>query len=114
MDNYNYPMGADNKNAPWNEEENPIRRVAVTISLTLSKTVRVKVSDYTVTREVDDGGYHYSDIDYSTCDLKTAVEEQIDLPQNAYKYFDPEDIFDKQVIKNLKGWNVDDFEVVLD
>ena len=49
MDNYNYPMGADTKDAPWNQVDNPEREIEVTVSVTLSKTVKIKVSDYEIT-----------------------------------------------------------------
>lgn len=42
----NYPIGADTPDAPWNQVENPEREVEVTISITLSKTVKIKVKDY--------------------------------------------------------------------
>ena len=47
-DNYNYPLGADNPDASWNQEENPEREIEVTVSVTLSKTIKVKVSDYDI------------------------------------------------------------------
>ena len=42
-DNYNYPLGADNPDAPWNQKENPEREIEVTVSVTLSKTIKVTV-----------------------------------------------------------------------
>ena len=111
MDNYNYPMGADTKDAPWNQVDNPEREIEVTVSVTLSKTVKIKVSDYEITDfGKDEDGEYFEDIDYSNCDLKGAVEEQIVLPQDAYKYV--KNIWG--VHKDLSGWNVDDFEVLLD
>lgn len=114
MDNYNYPMGADTKDAPWNQVDNPEREIEVTVSVTLSKTVKIKVSDYEITDSgKDEDGEYFEDIDYSNCDLKGAVEEQIVLPQDAYKYVrgDHEDC---KLIEDLSGWDVDDFEVLLD
>lgn len=112
MDNYNYPMGADTKDAPWNQVNNPERKIEVTVSITLSKTVKVRVSDYEVTDfGIDEDGMHYEDIDYSNCDLKSAVEEQIVLPQDAYRFITSSG--NKSIKEELKGWNMDDFEVVL-
>lgn len=111
MDNYNYPMGADTKDAPWNQADNPEREIEVTVSVTLSKTVKIKVSDYSITDSgEDEDGEYFEDIDYSKCDLKRAVEEQITLPQDAYKYVKGE--FDNDQYNDLKGWCVDDFEVI--
>lgn len=111
MDNYNYPMGADTEDAPWNQVDNPEREIEVTVSVTLSKTVKIKVSDYGITDSgKDEDGEYFEDIDYSKCDLKRAVEEQITLPQDAYKYVKGE--FNNDQYNDLKGWCVDDFEVI--
>lgn len=71
MDNYSYPIGADTPNAPWNQVDNPEREIEVTVSVTLSKTVKIKVSDYSITDSgKDEDGEYFEDIDYSKCDLK--------------------------------------------
>lgn len=107
-----YPPGAGHDpNAPWNQVDNPEREIEVTVSVTLSKTVKIKVSDYEITDSgKDEDGEYFEDIDYSNCDLKGAVEEQIVLPQEAYRYITSSG--NKSVKEELKGWNVDDFEVV--
>ena len=111
MDNYNYPMGADTKDAPWNQVDNPKREIDVTVSVTLSKTVKIKVSDYEIIDSgKDEDGEYFEDIDCSNCDLKSAVEEQIVLPQNAHMYVKS----NPKVRENLSNWCVDDFEVILD
>ena len=111
MDNYNYPMGADTKDAPWNQVDNPEREIEVTVSVTLSKTVKIKVSDYEITDSgKDEDGEYFEDIDCSNCDLKSAVEEQIILPQNAHMYVKS----NPKVREDLSNWCVDDLEVILD
>lgn len=113
MDNYNYPMGADTKDAPWNQVDNPEREIEVTVSVTLSKTVKIKVSDYEITDSgKDEDGEYFEDIDYSNCDLKGAVEEQIVLPQKAWDYIAPKSKKEVNAIFDLKGWNVDEMEVI--
>lgn len=98
MDNYNYPIGADNDLAPWNQEDNPEREIEVTVSVTLSKTIKVKVSDYEVTNSgKDEDGNYFEEVDYSNCDLKEAVINQELLPQD-----------------KCPDWEVDDFEAVLE
>ena len=113
MDNYNYPMGADTPDAPWNQVDNPEKEIEVLVSITLSKTFKVKVSDYDITDSgKDEDGEYFEDIDYSNCDLKGAVEEQIILPQNAWDYIAQESKKETQAIFDLKGWNVDEMEVI--
>ena len=83
-----YPAGAEfDPRAPWNEVELPPKDVEVTISAIVSKTIKVPVRDYTIDEE--------GNIDFSDCDLKKAVEENIRLP-------------------NINGWDLDNFEVVLE
>ena len=85
MDNYNYPIGADNSDAPWNEVDLPAINTEVTVSITISKTIKVPVIDYII----DEEGYP----DLSNCDLKQAVENSGKLP-------------------NLEDWNIDEFEII--
>ena len=81
MDNYNYPIGSDTSDAPWNQSENPEKEIEVTVCISISKTVKIKVSDYEITDcGKDEDGYYFEDVDYSDCDLKDAVKEQITLP----------------------------------
>ena len=81
-----YPAGAEfDPRAPWNEVELPPKDVEVTISAIVSKTMKVPVRDYTIDEE--------GNIDFSDCDLKKAVEENIRLP-------------------NINGWDLDNFEVI--
>ena len=118
MNNYDYPLGSDTKDAPWNQEELPEREIEVTISVTLSKTVKIKVSDYTITDSgKDEDGDYFEDVDYSDCDLNGAVEEQIYLPQEAgqlIKDFDIGTVKAKNIAEDLSNWNVDEMEVILE
>lgn len=114
----NCPIGSDyDPKAPWNQEEQPEHEIEVTISVTLSKTVKICVDDYIVAEKDEDGNL---DIDYSTCNLESAVKEQIYLPQEAGKLI--QEGLDANVIisanygdiaNDLKDWDVDDFEVEL-
>lgn len=118
--NSNYPpmSQSDWDKAPWNQEEQSEREIEVTISVTLSKTMKINVNDYTVLEKDEYGDL---DIDYSNCDLKSAVEEQIHLPQDAGNLI--QEGLDSNVIisasygdiaNDLKDWIVDDFEVELE
>lgn len=116
-----YPVGTEyDPNSPWNQKENQEREIEVTASITLSKTVTIKVSDYTIIDSgKDENGEYFEDIDYSSCDLKSAVEDQIILPQDAHIYlgnYAYEGGYTNPVpeVKDLENWNVDDFEVILE
>ena len=114
-----YPPGAEHDtNAPWNQEELPEREIEVTVSVTLSKTVKIKVSDYTITDSgKDEDGEYFEDVDYSDCDLKGAVEEQIYLPQEAGQLIEDFAIGTvkaKNIVEDLSNWNVDEMEVIIE
>lgn len=91
----NYPIGADTPDAPWNQVDPEPKKIEVTVSVTLSKTVEVEVTDYTVKEEFDEEGYRGISYDFSECNLKQAVRDQITLP-------------------NDNDWIEDDFEVIKD
>lgn len=47
MDNYNYPLGTDTPNAPWNESgDTDYVEKNVEISISLSNTIKIKTNDY--------------------------------------------------------------------
>ena len=122
MDNYNYPIGSDTSDAPWNQSENPEKEIEVTVCISISKTVKIKVSDYEITDcGKDEDGYYFEDVDYSDCDLKGAVKEQITLPHEVGQLLvnmEDNPIKMSHKLKNIKedlcGWNVDELEVIMD
>jgi len=55
-DNYNYPLGADNPSAPWNEPLDPEpKEFEIVISQCLSKSLKVLTQDYTKEYEEESG-----------------------------------------------------------
>lgn len=101
--NNNVPMGAnDSPLAPWNEEDRNTskesKEIEVTISMTLSKTVKIKVKDYETYTDANEEG-SYLVYDYRSCDLEKAVKDQVTLPTD---------------INFLSDWNEDEFEVILE
>ena len=114
-----YPPGAEfDPDAPWNQKELPEKEIEVTVSITLSKTVKIKVSDYTIYSNEDENGNHFEDIDYSDCNLKEAVEKQVYLPQEAGQLISAFAITPVSksiaIIEDLSNWNVDEMEVILE
>ena len=106
----NYPPGAANDpRAPYNQYENPEVEVEVTVSVTLSKTVKVLVTDYDIIDDVDEDGAVF-ERDFSNTNFLAAVEEQVILPQDASLYVDVG--ANLQVANDLSGWHVDEMECV--
>lgn len=113
MDNYNYPAGSDTSDAPWNQVDLPEKEIEVLVSVTLSKTVKVRVDDYKIADcGKDEDGDYFEDIDYSECDLQGAVKDQIVLPQEAHIYIKSNTKEGSKAHLDLMGWNVDEMEVI--
>lgn len=114
-----------NIDVPYNCNDSPEIEVEVTVSITLSKTVKVCVDDYRITESADENG-SYASYDLSECNLNKAVENQIVLPQNLAEY--TERIFNhdinlkavgmpkylKDAITDCKDWCVDEIEIIKD
>lgn len=81
--------------APYNDNKVPVY-VDVCVSVTMHKSVRVCVSDYEETfYGKDEDGYLDVERKFDTPVLVEAVRQQIELPY-----------------EKVKGWSVDEFEVV--
>lgn len=91
-------------------EEPEYKEIEVLVSVTLSKVFKVKVNDYEVNATgIDEDGFYFEDIDYSNCNLYSAcIEKGIHMPYDAHKY-----INDSGAKEDLKDWNIDNLEVVL-
>lgn len=124
MESGSYPPGAEfAPNAPWNKIDLPEKEIEVTISVTLSKTLKVMVNDYEVREDADEDG-RYLSYDFSECDLNKAVEDQVVLPQNLAEF--TERMFNqdlnlkaagipkylKNAVVDCKDWCVDDIKIV--
>lgn len=111
-----YPLGAQyDSSAPYNKKDVPEKEIEVLVSITLSKTVKIKVSDYTISNSgKDEDGDYFETLDFSNFNLKKAVEDQLVLPNEAYRWVTPFTLVDANARKNLEDWNVDEFEVILD
>lgn len=115
----NYPLmsQSEEERAPFNEDVRMPKKVKVTVSITLSKTVDIEVSDYTTEDEVDEDGNHTTIYNFPEYVLKQAVEDQITLPNEAFDKLHPIVYLegnpqDRHSLEDLKDWCVDDFEVV--
>ena len=94
--------------------------IEVTVSLTLSKTLKVQVDDYMVEEDIDEEGNKYSTINASESNLKDVVEQQISLPHEVARMTKAIGVVKdwkfpktfKQALDEADNWIVDDFEVV--
>lgn len=100
MNNYDYPLGSDTGLAPWNQkEETSQKEVEVTVSITLSKTLKILTNP---------------DINNTQ-----AVENQYYLPQDAGTLIQAiaDGIYKNKasiqsIANDLSDWYVDEMEVI--
>lgn len=112
-----YPVGAEHDTrAPWNQKSLPDEEVEVLISITLSKSVKIKVNDYTIVdKGKDEDGNYFKSLDFSSCNLKSAVEEQIYLPHQLNVACSLPNVHIPPAVKeDFDGWNVDEMEVIIE
>lgn len=117
MESGYYPPGAEyDSSAPWNQCDPKEEEVEVLVSITLSKSVKIKVKDYIVADEgKDEDGDYFKSLDFSDCDLKGAVEEQLYLPHQLNVACSlPNVHIPPSVKEDFDGWNVDELEVILE
>lgn len=72
-DNYNYPMGADTPDAPWNQRDPEPATVDVVVEQSFCRSVRIETTNYTEDadgdREFDNLKEAYSEQAYTPADL---------------------------------------------
>lgn len=104
--NGNYPAGADVPWAPWNGPSIENTEIEVTVSLTLSKTLKIRVPS--INNKV---------LSITDSELKETVKNQVWLPHELHSVGDlilKDSLAQKSIIKDWENWTEDDFEVVLE
>lgn len=119
--NYNYPMGADTPDAPWNERGNEEREFEVVVTQTLEKNETVFTSDYKYFVEQEEDFGYSEVIETDDTDWERAWREQCwsipELLNKLKKYVEDELATNKNIDKGRKnylngiinacqGWNV--------
>jgi hypothetical protein len=100
------PAGADVPWAPWNEPPIEDIDVEVTVSLTISKTLKIHIP-----------GRNGKPFPITDSELKEAVINQRWLPHEIANIGDlilKDNSVQSSIIKDLSNWTEDDFEVVLE
>lgn len=114
--NYDYPMGADNEDAPWNQEEQKAETLKCYVSQTLIKHTDVTTTDYVhfnsnIVTQYTDFEKAYKDCRYTPLELinefAKVLPELIDKAKKsghrieAYKY--------RNMLSDCKNWEEEDF-----
>lgn len=106
MNDGRIPAGANVPWAPWNEPSVENIEVEVTVSLTISKTLKIHIP-----------GAEGKPFPITDSELKDAVINQKWLPHEISNIGDlilKDSTEQKYIIEDLSNWTEDDFEVVLE
>ena len=112
MDNYNYPMGADTSNAPWNQRDLEPVHVEVQVTIVLTKTMEIPVTDYTVeSRGTNEDGLTVPDqYIFDDCDFERALNDNVTLPHRLADLVDKGKV-SKRDIEDCKDWELETIEI---
>ena len=114
--NWDYPMGADTPDAPWNEKDPPKKTFDITISYSLSKDIEVTSDNYDETSfngagSLNEPWTEYTDNEYTIEQIIDFAEQCAELMLTKQDY----SIKSKQnlgrMIDSCKGWTVDEENV---
>lgn len=105
MNNWDYPIGADNENAPWNEEEPVLEYKEVTCSQTLSKSCTICGTDNDSIYDV------FKEQKLTPMQLIERYKVLLEKVLNN-KPLDYTEEHLKDEIEECKGWVEDEFEAV--
>lgn len=118
MNNYDYPIGADNSDAPWNQSDKEEIEVEVCITQTLTKCCTIETNDYYVERGDDHPTINQDTLDekFGACYhsipemitiLKQYVERDLRNTKEGSKYYQY-----LQLLKDdCEGWELVETDV---
>ena len=118
MDNYNYPMGADTSDAPWNQKENEDVEVEVSITQTLTKNCTIETNDYYIEYGDDKPNINQDTLYEKYGNYRHTIPEMLAL----LKWYASEELKDtmegtgrnsflKRLIEDCKGWEIVETDV---
>ena len=112
MDNYNYPMGADTPDAPWNQRDPEPVEVEVQVTIVLTKNIKLPVTDYIVEPGgIDEDGVPMSQLyDFDDCDFHQAVADNMTLPHQLADLIENRE-FTKYDVEDCKDWEFEEVEI---
>lgn len=109
--NWDYPMGADTPDAPWNEVDPPEKIFNIAVSCSLSKDTEVTSDNY----EEDESSYTLNEPWNTYVDSEFTVDQIIDFAKKCAEYmlnkhdYSIESKFAlRRIIDSCKGWGVDE------
>ena len=106
--NWDYPMGADTPDAPWNEVDPPKKTFDITISYSLSKDVDISSINYDSDDKLDCPWNDYTESEYTPSEIIEFAKQCAEymLSNKDYKVKFKYGL--KKMINSCTGWTVDE------
>ena len=106
--NWDYPMGADTPDAPWNKEDSPEKLFNVTVSCSLSKDVDVTSIDYDSNDVLECPWNDYVASEYTPSEIIEFAKKCAEymLSNKDFKVKSKYGL--KKMIDSCTGWNTDE------
>ena len=106
--NYDYPIGADTPDAPWNEKDPPEKLFGITVSCSLSKDVDVTSIDYGLDDVLECPWNDYVASEYTPSEIIEFAKQCAEymLSNKDYKVKSRYGL--KKMINSCTGWNTDE------
>ncbi len=107
--NYDYPIGADTPDAPWNEKDPPEKLFDILVSFSISKELSVYSEDYDpygcngaglLDSPIEDYKEHHYTIQELLSILKEVATEKLAKKEDTSKW--------KLVLEDCDNWTVDE------
>lgn len=109
--NYDYPVGADTPDAPWNEVDPPEQLFNLAISCSLSKDAEVTSDNYEegeFSNTINEPWNAYIDQEYTVNQIIDFAKKCAEYMLNKHDYSIDNKFTLKKMIDSCKGWTVDE------
>lgn len=118
-DNYNFPIGADTPDAPWNQEENPEKTFNVEVEVVLKKTVSVETNmynryfedetkDYVIDTEDTNWKDAYELSHHTIPELLQMLKTYVEKDMKNFKGIKRRQLALQKILDDIGGWKVDE------
>lgn len=123
MDNYNYPLGADNSDAPWNEKVNSEISRDCYVTETIGRKVTLSTTDYIEEEDWNDEFGKCSFCDTSETDWNEAYDSEwsaLELIEKLKEYVEMDlinasnkasKVYLRRLLKACQGWEQIECEI---
>lgn len=106
--NYDYPVGADTPNAPWNQIDPPEKEFDILISCIISKDTNIVTNNYQDDDTLKEPWTDFTNSEYTIKDIIEFAKKCAEFMLNKKDYSIKSKYELDRMIKSCTGWDVDE------